>query len=360
VGETTRGVERRHRAARLTRYRLVYLASQGLTDNARACVLGGVPESRYETKRLRSARRSALASRLAKYRLVYLLILPALVGVLLFSYVPMLGISMAFKNYKLGTGFWGVFTSPGVGLANFRSLFVSYYFWQILRNTLLISLYKMLFVFPTPILLALLLNELRAMRFKRVVQTISYLPYFLSAVIIQGLALAVFSPSYGFVNNIMQLLGARAHHFLADARYFRAIIVGIDVWQGMGWGAIIYLAAIATIDPEQYEAAIIDGAGRIRQAWSVTLAGISDIIILLFILRVGDVLNAGFEKIFLLYSPAVYSVGDIIDTYAYREGLINSNFGFATAVGLFKSVVGLALIMITNRVANRFGRQGIW
>jgi putative aldouronate transport system permease protein len=309
---------------------------------------------------MRSVERRHLAARMTKYRLVYLLMLPAVVGVILFNYVPMLGISMAFKNYRLGTGFWGVFTSPGVGFANFRSLFVSYYFWQILRNTLLISFYKILFAFPAPILLALLLNELRALRYKRVVQTISYLPYFLSAVIIQGLVLAVFSPTYGFINGIRQIMGVQAHHFLADARYFRAIIVGIDVWQGMGWGAIIYLAAIASIEVEQYEAAIIDGAGRIRQAWSVTLAGISDIIILLFILRVGDILNAGFEKIFLLYSPAVYSVGDIIDTYAYREGLINSNFGFATAVGLFKSIVGLVLIVVTNRAANRFGRQGIW
>lgn len=304
--------------------------------------------------------RSHLAARINKYRLVYLLILPAVLGVLAFSYVPMLGISMAFKNYRLGTGFWGVFTSPGIGWANFKTLFTSFYFWRILRNTVLISLYKMVFTFPAPILLALCLNELRAQRYKRVVQTVSYLPYFLSSVIIQGLVLAVFSPSYGLVNGIRELMGLQAHHYLADERYFRGIIVGIDVWQGMGWGAIIYLAAMASIDVEQYEAAIIDGAGKFRQAWSVTLAGISDIIILLFILRVGDVLNAGFEKIFLLYSPPVYSVGDIIDTYAYREGLINSNFGFATAVGLFKSVVGLALILVTNRAANRFGRQGIW
>lgn len=272
----------------------------------------------------------------------------------------MAGIAMAFKDYKLGTGFAGVFTSPNIGFDNFRSLFLSFYFWQILRNTLLISFYKLLFVFPAPIILALFLNELRALPFKRVVQTVSYLPHFLSAVIVQGLVLAILSPTYGVVNTVRQLMGMPAQHFLADARYFRAIIVGIDIWQGLGWGAIIYLAAISAIDPEQYEAATIDGAGRIRQAWNITIAGIADLIMLLFILRIGNVLNAGFETIFLLYSPTVYSVGDIIDTYAYREGLINANFGFGTAIGLFKSVVGFVLIVVTNRLANHFGRQGIW
>jgi putative aldouronate transport system permease protein len=306
------------------------------------------------------SRKSHLAVRLHKYRLVYLLILPAVACVIIFNYVPMAGIAMAFKDYKLGTGFAGVFTSPNIGFDNFRSLFLSFYFWQILRNTLLISFYKLLFVFPAPIILALFLNELRGLPFKRVVQTVSYLPHFLSAVIVQGLVLAILSPTYGVVNTVRQLMGMPAQHFLADARYFRAIIVGIDIWQGLGWGAIIYLAAISAIDPEQYEAATIDGAGRIRQAWNITIAGIADLIMLLFILRIGNVLNAGFETIFLLYSPTVYSVGDIIDTYAYREGLINANFGFGTAIGLFKSVVGFALIVVTNRLANRFGRQGIW
>lgn len=298
--------------------------------------------------------------RLRKYRVVYLLIFIPFLSLFLFRYLPMLGIVMAFKKYRLGSGFIGMFTSRGIGFQHFRALFTSSYFARVMRNTLLISFYKLIFVFPAPILLALMLNELRTIWYKRAVQTVSYLPHFLSAVIIQGLVMAIFSPSYGLLNGIRIWLGLDTHHYIADPSYFRGIIVGIDLWQGVGWGAIIYLAAIAGINPELYEAATIDGAGRLRQTWHITIAGIVELIILLVILRVGRILDAGFETIFLLYSPVVYSVGDIIDTYTYRVGLVDANFGFGTAVGLFKSVIGFLLVVGTNKIANRFGRQGIW
>ena len=305
-------------------------------------------------------KQSQLRFRLRKYRLVYLLILPPVLAILVFCYLPMVGITMAFLNYRLGSGVLGMFTRPWIGLANFKSLLMSYYFTRVLFNTIWISLLKLIFVFPSPILLALLLNELRALRFKRVVQTVSYLPFFLSAVVVQGLVLAVFSPAYGLLNNLRQLFGAQAIHYLGDSSYFRGIIVGTDVWQQMGWGAIVYLAAITSIDPGLYEAAVIDGAGRLRQAWHITLASIIDIILMFFILRIGTILSAGFEMIFLLYSPVVYNVADIIDTYAYREGLLRSNFGYGTAIGLFKSAVGFLLIWVTNRAVRRLGGQGIW
>jgi putative aldouronate transport system permease protein len=298
--------------------------------------------------------------RLRKYRIVYLLILVPFLSVFLFRYLPMLGIVMAFKKYRLGSGFAGMFTSPGIGLDHFRDLFASAYFGRVMRNTLVISFLKIIFIFPAPIILALMLNELRALWYKRTVQTVSYLPHFLSTVIIQGLVMAILSPSYGLVNGIRIAVGLDVHHYIADPRFFRGIIVTIDLWRGVGWGAIIYLAAIAGINPELYEAATIDGASRLRQAWHITVAGIAELIVLLLILRVGDILDAGFELIFLLYSPLVYSVGDIIDTYTYRVGLLDANFGFGTAVGLFKSVVGFVLVIGTNRLAKRFGRQGIW
>ena len=301
-----------------------------------------------------------LLKKIIKYRLVYFLILPSVICYIIFAYLPMAGVLMAFKDYQVGRGFKGIFTSPSVGFEHFQRLFKSYYFFSILRNTIVISFYKIIFCFPAPIIFAILLNELRIAYFKRFVQTVTYLPHFLSTVVVTGLVLAMLSPSYGLVNAVLGTMGLEPVHFLANSRYFRSIIVVIDVWKGTGWSAVIYLAAISSIDPQLYESATIDGAGKFRQIWNITLPSLLDLIILLLILRIGDILNAGFEQIFLLYSPPVYSVGDIIDTFVYREGLVNSNYGFSTAVGLFKSVVGLMLIVGSNKLANKFGRQGIW
>lgn len=302
----------------------------------------------------------ALWKRMVKHRMVYLLVLPTIVFCAIYHYLPMVGLLIAFKDYRIGLGLAGFITSPDVGLDHFRRLFDSFYFYNVLRNTLIISFYKMILVFPAPILFALLLNELKGKYFKRFVQTVTYLPNFLSPVIVTGLVIALLSPTYGLVNAILGLWGYAPSHFLANADYFRSIIISIDIWKETGWGAIIYLAAISSVDPQLYESAKMDGASRFRQMWHITLPGISEIIILLYILSLGNILNVGFEQIFLLYSPPVYSVGDIIDTYVYREGLVNANYGFSTAVGLFKSAIGLILIVVVNSVVKRMGKQGIW
>lgn len=305
-------------------------------------------------------KRSSLLKKIKKYKVVYLLLLPTVISCFIFNYIPMSGVLMAFKQYRVGQGFAAIFTSPNVGFMHFKRLFTSYYFYTIMRNTLLISFYKIIFVFPAPIIFALLLNELSSRKFKRIVQTVTYLPNFLSTVVVSGLVIAFLSPTYGLLNSVIHSLGYDPIFFLGDARYFRSIIVIIDAWKSTGWSAIIYLAAITSIDQEIYEAARIDGASKFKQIWHITLPELSNLIILLFILRIGDILNAGFDMIFLLYSPPVYSVGDIIDTYVYREGLVNSSFSFSTAVNLFKSVAGFILIVVTNKIANKFGKQGIW
>lgn len=298
--------------------------------------------------------------RIKKNKSIYMLITPVIVCFIIFNYVPMLGVLMAFNNYKMGLGFSGIFMSPWVGFEHFLRLFSNPYIYIVLRNTIWISLLKLFFCFPAPILFALLLNEIRGTKFKRSVQTITYLPHFLSAVVVMGLVQGLFSPSYGMVNAIRNAFGMNTVHYLAKTEYFRSIIVGIDLWKGFGWGAIVYLAAITSIDSELYESATIDGAGRLQKTIYITIPGIFHIIALYLILNVGNILNAGFEMIFLLQSPTVMSVADIIDIYTYRLGLQEANYSFGTAVGLFKSVVSLILVSITNMLAKKMGTPGIW
>jgi len=272
----------------------------------------------------------------------------------------MVGILMAFNDFKLGLGFSGLFRSPWVGLTHFRRLFSNSYIFTVLFNTIVISLLKLVFCFPAPILFALLLNELKIDSFKRVVQTITYLPNFLSAIVIMGLVHGLLSPSYGLLNSLRSLFDLPSMHFIAKAEYFRSIIVSIDLWRTFGWGAIVYLAVITSIDSEIYESATIDGAGRLQRMFYITLPGMSSIIALYLIMDIGDILNAGFEIIFLLQSPAVMSVADIIDIYTYRIGLLESNYSFGTAVGLFKSVVSLILVASANHISKKLDTPGIW
>lgn len=295
-----------------------------------------------------------------RYKFYYLLALPGLLFFLIFHYVPMAGIVVAFKDISPFEGISGIFTSEWVGLEHFKTFFSSFYFKTVLSNTVIISFLKILFGFPAPILLALLFNEVRSKYFKKTVQTISYLPHFISMVIMAGLVTNVLSTNGGVVNEIVKLFGGDPVFFLGDPKYFRAILVISDIWQGIGWGSIIYLAAITGIDLSLYEAAAMDGAGKIRQIMHVTIPGIAPTIIIMLILRVGSILNAGFEQVLLLYSPAVYKVGDIIDTFVYREGLVNTNYSYASAVGLFKSIIGSVMVIITNKFANKFGYDGIW
>ena len=290
----------------------------------------------------------------------YLLLLPGLLYLIIFHYIPMFGIIISFKDYQPFMGVKGMFTSEWVGLKHFQKFFNSYYFWDILGNTLSISLLKFIFGFPAPIIFALLLNEVRNKKFMKTVQTISYLPHFLSWVVVSGLLVTLLSTDNGLINIIREAFGKESIMFLGDPRYFRQVLVVSDIWKGIGWGSIVYLAAISGVDQEMYEAEYIDGANRWRRIWHITLPSISHIVVIMLIFSVGGLLNAGFEQIFLLYSPSVYSVADIIDTFVYREGLQSNNYSYATAVGLFKSPVSMFLLLLTNFIANRLDQEGIW
>lgn len=293
-------------------------------------------------------------------RFYYYLIIPGMLYFLIFDYIPMFGIIIAFKDISPFEGVGAIFTSDWVGFKHFVRFWNSYYFWNVMRNTLLISFYKLFFGFPASILLALLLNELRYVAFKRIVQTISYLPHFISTVVVAGLAMMVLSTDGGLINAIIVQFGGEPILFLGSPDYFRSVLVISHVWQSVGWGSILYLAAMTGIDPGLYEAARMDGAGRFRQAWHITLPGIMPVIVIMLILAIGGLLNAGFESVLLLYSPAVYDVSDIIDTYVYREGLSQLNYSFATAVGLFKNVLAMILILGANYIAKKMNQTGIW
>jgi putative aldouronate transport system permease protein len=298
-----------------------------------------------------------LSGRYWKNRYLLLMLLPGLAFYLIFRYKPIWGILIAFEDYRFRLGIMG---SPWIGLDMFKELVLSKDFWKVFRNTVVISSLKMLFGFPAPIILALLLNEVRGLRFKRIVQNISYLPYFISWVVLAGIFFQVLSPSEGPVNRVLFLLTGKTYYFLGDPSLFRGTVVGLSVWKGVGWGAIIYLAAIAGVDVQLYEAATIDGAGRWRKVMSITLPSILPVITILFILNVGSIVDDDFDQIFNLYRPVVYSVADVLSTYTYRKGLTEMRYSFATAVGLFQNVLALILVSFTNLLSKRIGEYGIW
>lgn len=298
-----------------------------------------------------------LLRRIWKHRVVYLLLLPGLVYFLIFRYGPLYYAQIAFKDFKPVLGVEG---SPWIGFKNFETFVNSYYFGQLMGNTILISVAKLLFGIPPAIILALALSETRFIKLSRTVQTISYLPHFLSWVVMFGILLALLSPSEGLVNQGIKGVGANPISFMTTPDWFRVVIVGSDIWKETGWGAIIYLAALLAIDPTLHEAASIDGASRWQRIWNISLPGIKDVIVLVTLLRLGNILDAGFAQIFVLYSLPVYSVGDVLDTWVYRQGILNFQFGLATAVGIFKGVIGLVLIVIANRAAKRFAGSGLY
>lgn len=297
---------------------------------------------------------------LRKNKLYYVLILPGLLYFLVFQYVPLYGVIIAFKDVAPFDGLSGIFTAEWVGLKHFRTFTSSHYFWEILGNTVLISFYRLLFGFPAPIILALLMNEVRAAWYKKLVQTISYLPHFISMVVLAGLITTVFALDGGILNLLLQKLGFDPVYFLGDNRYFRSVLVVSGIWKDIGWGTIVYLAAISGINQELYEAAVVDGASKFKQIWHITLPGMMFIVVIMFIFAIGGLLNAGFEQIFLLYSPPVYKVADIIDTYVYRKGMVEMQYSFATAVSLFKSFIAMFLLLGTNYLAKKFNQEGIW
>ena len=284
-----------------------------------------------------------------KYK--YLMILPVLVYLILFCYKPMYGIQIAFKNFKVTRG---MAKSPWVGLYWFEHFFNDPYFWRLLRNTFTISGLTILFGFPAPIVLALMLNEVRNSKFKRTVQTITYMPYFISLVVLCSL-IKIYCQQYGLVSDIVSFFGGVKQNWLQDPRYFRIIYVISDIWQGIGWNSIIYLAALSGIDQEQYEAARIDGANRFQQMLNITLPGLLPTITILFILRMGSILNVGYEKILLLYQPTTYEVADVFSTYTYRIslGATTPQYSLSTAVSLFNTVVNVVFLLITNFLSGR-------
>lgn len=291
-------------------------------------------------------------------RVLYLMILPGLVYFLVFRYFPMYGAIIAFKDYRVLDGIVG---SPWVGFDNFREIFDSTYFPQIMRNTLLISAYRFFFGIPAGITLALLINEVRIGWFKKSIQTVTYLPHFLSWIVVYGVLLVMLSSPGGLVNQSLGVFGLEPINFLADQNWFRSVLVGSGLWKETGWSAIIYLAALTSISPELYEAAAVDGASRLRRIWDISLPGILPVVALVSLLNLGNLLSAGFEQVFIMYNPAVYSVGDIIDTWVYRQGIQGFQYSIGAAVGLFKGIIGMFLIVTCNWLARRFtGRGIIW
>jgi putative aldouronate transport system permease protein len=269
----------------------------------------------------------------------------------------MYGIIIAFKDFKVGRGIMG---SAWVGVQQFEKLFKSPDFFRILRNTLLLNVYGLIFGFPAPVILAILLNEVRSVLFKKISQSILYLPHFISWVILAGIFIQMLSPSTGVINLILKLFGLNPIYFLADSFWWPVVFVISGIWQGAGWGTIIYLAAISAIDPELYEAARIDGANKLAQIWHITLPGIKSTIAILLILRMGSMMDIGFEHIYNLQNSVVFDVADVISTYVYRIGILQVQYSYTTAIGLFQSLVSLILIVGTNRIVRMMGENSLW
>lgn len=298
-----------------------------------------------------------LLTKIWKERWLYALLVPGLAFFIIYKYFPMAGLVLAFENFQPQKG---VFGSPWVGLEHFTRFFSEPAFWQLFRNTLVLAFYGIVFYFPVPIILALLLNELRVMRFKRFVQSVTYVPYFLSWVVVAGVTYNFLSADGGVVNSVLSGLGINPVDFLVNPHWFRPIVVLQDIWKDAGWGSIIFLAALAGIDPQLYESATIEGAGRWQQLWYVTLPSIRATIIIILILRLGRFLDLRVDQILLMINALNRNVGDVFDTYVYRTGILQAQFGYSTAVGLFKSVVGLILVVAANRLAKLFGEEGVY
>lgn len=305
---------------------------------------------------VRRPKRAARVGReMRKHKALYFMLLPGLIFFLVYRYIPMYGIVIAFKKFSIGRGIWG---SKWVGLENFMDFFTSPVFDMVMMNTVLISLYKLVLCFPAPILLSLMLNEVRRRRFQKTVQTVVCLPYFISWVVLGSIALVFFAPKTGVVPMLAQALTGESFNVMMNPKSFRGFLVFTEIWKETGWSAIIYTAALAGINEELYEAARIDGANKAQELRYITLPGIIPVIMTMLILRVGHILNAGFEQVLILQNDMVYEVSEIIDTYVYKVAFQQGNYGMSTAAGLFKSLIGLVLVVSTNKIAERFD-QGV-
>ncbi|WP_084674654.1 ABC transporter permease [Streptococcus pneumoniae] len=290
-----------------------------------------------------------------KYWILYLMMIPATVLLILFTYGPMYGIIMAFQDFTVFKGYTG---SPFVGLKHFQRLFSDPLFYRLFKNTFMVGVLDFLFSFPAPLIFALILNEVRKVRFKSVVQSISYLPHFIPLVIMVGIIFELFG-SYGIINSLLSSLGMEPISFFTKSEWFLPLYIGSGVWKTIGWGSIIYMGALTNIDSTLYEAADMDGANRWHKMWHVTLPSLRPTVVTLFILNAGGIMQVGFEKVFLMSSPATYEVSDVLSTYVYRQGILNSDFSYSAAVGLFNNIVALLFVLLANKIAKKLGEEGI-
>lgn len=295
--------------------------------------------------------------RIRKNADLYLLFLPVLVFFIVFEYVPMYGVQIAFKDFIATKGIWG---SPWVGFKHFERFFSSFYFWRIMKNTLGIGLYQLLVGFPVPILLALMINEVRSSLYRRFIQTVTYAPHFLSTVVAVGMIMMFLAPESGMINLLIQWFGGEPIEFLTDPAWFKTVYVLSGVWQQMGWSSIIYLAALSGIDPQLHEAARMDGASRLQRIWHINLPSIMPTVVILLILNVGSILGVGFEKVFLMQNSLNMSASDVISTNVYRSGILGAEFSYSSAVGLFNSVVNFVLLLSVNRIARKVSETSLW
>lgn len=295
--------------------------------------------------------------KLYSYREYYFMLIPGVLFFLIFCYGPMYGLTIAFQNYYPLKGITG---STFVGAKHFKALVYNPFFLTVLKNTLVISIYKLIICFPAPVLLCLALNEIKHVKYKKLAQSVSYLPHFISWVVVSGIFIEFLSPSRGPINILLQNLGIEPVFFVADSKYFRSVLVLSDMWKSIGWGSIVYLAAVTSIDPTLYEAASIDGAGRIKKILHVTLPAIAPIVTVMLIMESGKILNDSFEQVYNFLTPNTYEVGDVIATFVYREGIQKMQYSFTTAVDLFKNIISFMLVMLTNKIAKKTNDYSLW
>lgn len=296
-------------------------------------------------------------SQILNHYQLYLFILPALIYVVIFSYGPMYGVQIAFKDFSAGKGIWG---SPWVGFKHFLTFFQSHYFFRLLKNTAGISLYAILAGFPLPIIFALMLNEVENIWYKKIVQTVSYVPHFISTVVMVGMIFIFLNPSYGMVNKLIENVGFESISFMTEAKLFKSIYVWSGIWQSIGWSSIIYFAVLSNVDPQLHEAAIIDGASKLQRIWYINIPVLLPTMAILFILSSGSILSVGFEKIFLMQNLLNMETSDVISTYVYRVGLVDARFSFSSAVGLFNSVINCFILIFVNSFSKRISSYGLW
>ena len=302
-------------------------------------------------------KRSGVLHKIALSRYLYLFLLPSLIYLIIFHYMPIYGVQIAFKRFMPTKGIWG---SPWVGAANFRRFFSSYYFERILTNTIKLSLYNLIAGFPFPVMMALLFNEIRSTKMKKLVQTVSYVPHFISVIVLVGMVNLFFGQTTGLINTVRRNMGLETIGFLNEPKYFASMYVWSGIWQHAGWNAIIYIAALSGIDPELHEAAQIDGASRLKRIWYINLPGILPTVIIMFILDAGKIMSLGFEKIYLMQNAMNISASQVISTFVYESGMLDMDYGFASAVDLFNNVVNIALLLLVNQLARRVSQTSLF